>query len=210
MKYIRVSEILARLQHFSNIDQAVLENKQEIGTRTHSMITSDAHGQEIEVADTCDRSRAYFNSYLKFKESFKPCYIMLESRMFDDELMITGECDAVCKTPEGLVLLDWKTSSKPNLKIWEMQAHFYWYLLNVNKIPIGNRMIWVNLRHKKEVLRNEDGDAILDDLFQAELYHYVAQDPKVYEFKFNTEIMKECMLQAELTWNEKRDNFDVD
>lgn len=208
MKYIRVSEILARLQNFGKLDQAILENKQEIGKRTHKAITMDIHG-ELSI-DHCERSKAYFESYLDYKEHnlFDSRFILTEARFYDDNLMITGEIDAFAETRSGSVIYDWKTSASANKKIWEMQAHFYYYLMQENGIQ-PDSMTWVNLRHEKVPMLDEDGQPVLD-IMDCKLMTYTAKKPIAYEFRFNKDVMSECILEAEKCWEEKRRNFDID
>lgn len=207
MKHMRVSEILARLQNFSAIDQAILSAKAEIGTNVHKAITQSAQGQTI--SDLTQREMAYYDSYDLFRNEYNPTYIMLEARFNDDNLMITGEIDALAKIGDDLVILDWKTSSSANKKIWEMQAHFYWYLLNGNKIPVGNKMLWVHLRQDKVFTLDEDGNRVLDWTGQPE-YQYQSKKPKVYEFNWNSKVLSECIQEAEKAWDEKKDRFDID
>jgi PD-(D/E)XK nuclease superfamily protein len=208
MKYIRVSEILARLQNFGKMDQAILENKQEIGKRTHKAITMDIHGEEC--IDHCERSRAYFDSYLDYKEHhlFDTRFMLTEARFYDDELMITGEIDAFANSCGQNVIYDWKTSASANKKIWEMQAHFYYYLMQANGIQ-PDCMIWVNLRHDKTPLLDDDGQPVLD-IMDCKTMTYVAKKPIAYEFKFNKNVMQECIVEAQKCWEEKKANFEID
>jgi hypothetical protein len=124
--------------------------------------------------------------------------------------MITGQMDAIIDSPDGPILIDYKTSAKANEKIWNMQAHFYWYLVKANKIEIGTKMRWINLRQKKVDLINYDGQPILDDFTGMIIKTYEALAPKVYEFTFSEKVLQECIEEAEMYWEEKANNFDVD
>lgn len=207
MKHMRVSEILARLQNFGSIDKAILKAKAEIGTNVHKAITKTAQGQALSELN--QREMAYYQSYEMFRNEYDPSYIMLETRFNDDNLMITGEIDALAKVKGDVVILDWKTSASANKKIWEMQAHFYWYLLNASKIPITNKMIWVHLRQEKSFERNDDGTVVLDWTGQP-IVEYIPKKPKVYEFKWDSKVLQECIIESEKCWEEKKERFDLD
>src|SRR5574338_1223303 len=142
--YVRISDILARLQSFTHIDHDVLAAKAEIGTRVHDAINKDSQDIFNDDIEKGSREQAYFSSYLLWKARENPQYLMMETRLFDDNLMITGQMDALIAGKDGPILIDYKTSAKPNLEIWNMQAHFYWYLMNANNIKIGNTMKWIN------------------------------------------------------------------
>lgn len=205
--YVRVSDILARLQSFKDIDPDILKAKADIGTEVHAAIYQDVHNEHIIMST--QRAEAYFDSYKIWNEKVNPKYTMMEMRLFDDNLMITGQLDALIADENGPILIDYKTSSKANEKIWNMQAHFYWYLLSANKMNVGTRMQWINLRQKKIDCVNDDGEPILDD-WGNKLQKYVPLEPKVYEFNFNPKVLQECIDEANKYWDEKADNFDLD
>lgn len=207
MKHMRVSEILARLQNFSKIDQAILEAKAEIGTNVHKAITNNAQGKPH--TELTQREQAYYQSYEMFRNQYNPSYIMLESRFNDDNLMITGEIDALAKVDNQIVILDWKTSASANKKIWEMQAHFYWYLLNCHKIPVSNTMIWVHLRQEKVHKLDEDGKEIIDWM-GTPIVEYAPKEPKCLKFVWNSKVLQTCIEEAEKAWEEKKDAFSID
>lgn len=193
--YIRVSEILSRLQNFSVIDPIMLENKAKIGTDVHKAIIEDAVG-DFPVLET-QRASAYFASYLLWKNKAKPEYCVQVPRLYDNELMITGEIDALVRVPNGRpYIADWKCSANANEEIWNMQAHFYWYLLKQNNIEVSDKMVWVNLRHRKWYEDNHE--------------RYSPMAPKVYEFHFDENILSRCFDEANKAWEEKKNSIVVD
>ena len=209
-KHVRVSEILSRLQDFTSIDAAVLEAKAEIGTNVHNAIVQDATGQFPEL--NSDREAAYFESYRIWKEKHKPCYSMMESRFNCDNLMITGQIDALLKPESDTelpILIDYKTSAIPNVKIWTMQAHFYWYLLSENSIPAADIMFWINLRHKKIPLIDDNGDPILD-IMEKQSFTYQELPPKVVEIHYDEKVLQECIQEAIRYWEEKDNAYTLD
>jgi len=190
--YIRVSEILGRLQNFSGIDEAVLSAKAEIGTNVHKAIVEDTSG-DFPMLKT-ERAWAYFGSYELWKAKEKPVFKMQVPRLYDDELMITGEIDGIIETNRHNLplLVDWKCSASANEEIWEMQAHFYWYLLQRNGIDVSKeKMLWVNLRQSKKYI--EDGVA-----------KYSPMLPKVYEFSYKNSVFTRCVEEAIKAWEEKK------
>lgn len=190
--YIRVSEILGRLQNFGDIDENVLKAKADIGTNVHQAIVEDTVG-DFPMLKT-NRACAYFGSYELWKAKEKPVFKMQVPRLYDDELMITGEIDGIIETNRHNlpVLVDWKCSASANEEIWEMQAHFYWYLLQRNGIEVSKeKMIWVNLRHSKK--KNTHGSVKFSPAL-----------PKVYEFSYKESVFSRCVEEAIKAWEEKK------
>lgn len=197
--YLRVSEILARLQDFSSIDPAVMDNKQKIGTNVHESILRDSVG-DFPFLET-ERAAAYFGSYMIWKKKNSPVYRLQVPRLYCNGLMITGEIDALIDNGHGdPMLVDWKCSASANEEIWNMQAHFYSYLLEVNGLKIS-RMTWVNLRERKVKEKGDLGEDIL---------RYAAAAPKIYEFHFNENILSRCIQEAQIAWEEKRNSLEID
>jgi hypothetical protein len=201
MKYIRVSEILARLQDFSHVDVDVLTAKQKLGCQVHHAITEDAQGM-FPLLET-PRAASYFSSYLLWKRDVKPLYKMQETRLYDDELRITGQIDALIGMGNGSCrLVDWKCSANISEEIWMMQAHFYWYLLRQNKIDVSTNFEWVNLRSKKVIEGyDEEGAPIIT-------YHPLK--PRCLKFDFQQNILSRCLDEAIKAWEEKKTEELVD
>lgn len=198
--YLRVSEILGRLQDFSKIDPEVLAEKCRIGTNVHESILQDSLG-DFPLLET-ERAAAYFGSYAIFKAKEKPTYKMQVPRLYDDELMITGEIDGLVEGSLNVpYIIDWKCSANANEEIWEMQAHFYWYLLKSNNIEIAPNMKWVNLRVRKTWEEGKCGEKIA---------RYHAAKPKVHDFMFNENVLSRCIDEANRAWEEKRNSLVLD
>ncbi len=191
--YVRVSEILARFQDYKDIDPEVLEAKAKIGTNVHKAIIQDC--EDDFVVFESDRAEAYFGSYLMWKKDNKDHKIKQIPRLYCDALMLTGECDGLLNSSS---LIDWKCSATANKKIWNMQAHFYWYLLEVNGITASEDMVWVNLRHDKHIDR------------ESRKVIYTAKSPIAYEFKLDEKVLSECLNEVRKFWEEKSDALVVD
>lgn len=204
-KHVRVSEILARLFPYEGVDQEVLEAKAAIGTNVHDAIKQDCAGEFVVLQS--DRAQAYFESYKM--STFAGGPITSIPRLYCDKLMITGECDGVYPSKSGYHLIDWKCSYEAKLEMWNMQAHFYWYLMNANgKMPLDT-MFWVNLRHEKAFdmifcprLNREKKVYRLKDNGD---YIYLPLEPVVYEFKYDEKILSRCIDEANRYWEEKQD-----
>ena len=198
-KYVRVSEILARLQSYADIDPEILEAKAKIGTNVHQAIVQDCAGEFVVLES--DRAHAYFESYKMWEKSMKPWNIDQIPRLYCDTLMLTGECDGLMtyvshagNIKSGPQLIDWKCSASPSLKIWNMQAHFYWYLLHENGYRALDSMFWVNLRHTKHYKKDPETNLGYNT------YH--ALSPVVHEFKFDEKVLSECIDEVNKYWEE--------
>lgn len=182
--YVRVTDILGQLQDFSHIDKAVLDAKAQLGTNVHDAIGEYVSG-EFPMLES-KKAVGYFRSYEKWHSKFKPEYHRMEQRLFCDKLMITGQMDAVVTVGDDQhMLLDFKTSYKPNLEIWNLQAHFYWYLCKVNSIEISNKMLWINL---------QKGGGI----------------PKLFSFDYNEFVLQRCIDLANKFWEDYNNNKGVE
>ena len=202
-KHVRVSEILARLQSYADIDPEVLEAKAKIGTNVHKAIVQDCAGEFVVLES--DRAHAYFESYKQWKNSWKK-QIPIEQvpRLYCDKLMLTGECDGlligvesyngISRWKQEPMLVDWKCSASPNLKIWNMQAHFYWYLLHENGYVTSDSMYWVNLRHTKHIKKDPETNL--------GYCTYHALSPVVHEFQFDEKVLSECIDEVNRYWEE--------
>lgn len=143
--YVRVSEVLSQEQDFSHIDEAVLTNKANIGTRLHKAIETFFE-DKMPIPDP--QVTPYFNSFLKWHGLMKPKVIMQESRYYDHDKKFTGRIDAVIKLPyEKIpVLVDWKTSALVNPLIWPKQGHAYHHLLIKNGVTyLADRVLFIKL-----------------------------------------------------------------
>lgn len=200
-KYVRVSEILARLQSYADIDPEVLEAKAKIGTNVHKAIVQDCAGEFVVLES--DRAHAYFESYKMWKQTLKfswDKFMALKDKQFNitqiprlycDTLMLTGECDGIFNDAH---LIDWKCSANANPKIWNMQAHFYWYLLRENDYNIADRMYWINLRHTKHIKKDPETNL--------GYCTYHALSPVVHEFQFDEKVLSECIDEVNRYWEE--------
>jgi hypothetical protein len=173
-QYARVSDIIRPFASFGHIDPKVLANKARIGSAVHQDIADDLND---EFCVTTRETTGYFNSYRKWKEEIKPKFLEWETRYFCQDLMLTGQIDAVVRMPDESipVLVDWKTSAQESPTTWPMQAHLYRYLLLKNKVDVGERFLFIRL-HKEGFF------------------------PCVHVYKFESNLHKKCMSAIEEFW----------
>lgn len=193
--YLRVSEVLSRLRDRTNINPLVLADKQDIGTEVHNNIHMDSLGVPAEfnmypvrnpmtgsVNRQEERGEGYFNSYLHWKKENKPLYSIMEQRLYCDNIMITGQIDALMIKNKRLCLVDFKCSHTADEEIWEMQGHFYIYLLERNGIETDSDFYFLKL--------DKSG-----------------KKPIVYNFFYNQNILSKCIAEAQKTWEEKETRY---
>lgn len=176
-EYVRVSDIIGHLQDFSKIDPKVLDAKAKLGTNVHAAIGQLVTG-EFPYLES-EKAVGYLRSYERWHAEHKPQYLRMEQRLYCDNLMITGQMDAIVSVGNDQhMLIDFKCSYKPSPDIWTLQAHFYHYLCKVNSIPTSNKMTWINLQ--------KDGGK-----------------PKILTFEYSDDIMQKCIDMAHKFWEDR-------
>ena len=144
--YTRISRILGQFTSFDHINPDVLENKKNIGTNLHKGIQAELEdGFPFSIGQA---EKGYFESWMKWKDAVHAEFERWEERLYDDALKLTGKFDALVRLPNQTLptLIDYKTSASPSHKTWEMQAHFYHYLLMQNRFTmLSDRFLWIQL-----------------------------------------------------------------
>ena len=148
--YTRVSEILSQWDRFSNINPQILRNKATIGTNVHEPIQADHEGIYVPLNS---REEPYFDSYLKWKKIFQPKYIEMETRLYHNQWMITGQFDAIIEIDGLLTILDFKTSSQEDEKFWALQGGFYHILCAANNRTCQDKVCFLKLDKLGEMPR---------------------------------------------------------
>lgn len=122
--YVRVTQVLYPFSGLQNINADVLSNAAERGTKVHRICEGIISGLgEIGVDD---ETWGYVESFKKWWEKGVDV-VRMEERFWDDTLCLTGQVDLIIRTALGLVIVDFKTSSRPS-KTWEAQGSAYAYL----------------------------------------------------------------------------------
>lgn len=168
--YRRITSILYPFSGLSKIDPEVLLNAAKRGTKVHQICEAIISGiGEFGVEEELE---GYVESFKKWWEKGHEVYLM-EKRFWCDEHKITGQIDLILNTPEGLVIADLKTSSKPS-KTWSVQGNAYAYLARINGIDI-KKIIFIHL--------NKSGK-------EAKIYEYPIDESfffsilKIYDYFF--------------------------
>ena len=202
MQHIRVSEILAQFRNLSMINPTVLREKGLIGTEVHKNIHEyktggleifdiypmrDRNG-DIKQKDNVplweERGKTYFDSYVMWDKENKPKFGIMEERYYDDNLMITGQIDALMTTSSLPVLVDFKCAYNADLEMWSMQAHYYKHLLQHNGIEIADHFLFLKLDSKGRI-------------------------PAVHEIKFDEKMRARCIFEAISLKKKKKDAENV-
>lgn len=122
--YLRVTHVLYPFSGLQNIDSDVVAYAAERGTKVHKICEGIVSGLGEHGVD--DETWGYVES---FKKWWGEGHFVreLEKRFWCDEYEVTGQVDMIIDTPDGLAIVDIKTSSRPS-KTWEVQGSAYYYL----------------------------------------------------------------------------------
>lgn len=108
-----VSEILRPLteSYFSNIPEAILNRKRDVGIAVHRACELIDLGHEIDP-DTLDADvNGYVEGYRKFLVDMKPTWTAIEQIVFDEKNWYAGRLDRIGQFGTGSVVIDIKTSA---------------------------------------------------------------------------------------------------
>ncbi len=172
--YARVSDVLAPLKDFGHINPDVLKNKQEIGTMVHQAISDDVAG-DFPILTLS--SHGYYRSYLLWKETVNPAFLLSEKRFFHHELRLTGCIDALVRLPHSSLptLVDFKTSAMEDPQTWPLQAHLYAHLMEMPQ-QLASHFLFIKL--------DKGGKA-----------------PKVFSYLYDTNTMNRCLDLVGQFWS---------
>lgn len=130
--YTRVTSILYPFSGLDKLDPDVVANAARRGTQVHKICEGIIEG--LGELDVDDETRPYIESFKQWW-SLGHDIVVLEERFWDDDLEITGQVDMIINTPDGLAIVDLKTSSAPS-KTWAAQGAAYAYLARLEKHDI--------------------------------------------------------------------------
>jgi len=142
--YLRISEVLRFFTSFAGIDAGVLEAKALVGTNVHKAI--ECYFNNVFYPLT-EKEENYFQSFLKWQEKSGIVPTHKEIRLYDTDLMITGQVDMIASVNNKSALFDFKTSAVKSEKIWALQGAFYFYLARRNKLDVGDSYFFVHLKN---------------------------------------------------------------
>ena len=120
----RVTTVLAPFSGYGSLPQENVKAAGVRGDKVHKIIETHLEGLGLWGID--EETKPYVDScFLWWKDQYP--VIVKEKRFTDLTLNITGQCDLIVQTEQGLVLIDWKTSAKEN-HTWKLQGSAYWHL----------------------------------------------------------------------------------
>jgi len=129
--YLRVTQVLSPFSGLSKAPPDILKQAGERGTKVHEICS--AIMDDIGLGSVESKLIGYIDSFNKWREDKK--FISRPDRFYCDKYNITGEVDGLYLEKDGLVLIDIKTSYKPN-KVWPLQGSAYAYLCKEKGITI--------------------------------------------------------------------------
>lgn len=122
--YRRVTNILYPFSGLDKIDPEIVACAARRGTKVHEICEGIIQGLGEFGVD--DETSGYVESFKKWWSKGHDV-VLMEQRFWDDELKITGQVDMILRTPDGLAVVDLKTSYRPS-NTWEAQGSAYAYL----------------------------------------------------------------------------------
>lgn len=129
--YDRVTAVLFPYAQLHKIPQDRLAFARERGAKVDEVI--DAWLGDIEIYDIPPEWSLYVQSaklWLEKQKIFKG-----KERFYDDENLLTGECDCIRETANGLVIVDFKATAKEGAT-WPLQGAAYAYLASKQGLNI--------------------------------------------------------------------------
>lgn len=173
--YTRVTEILSVYKNFDQVPAHILYQACERGTKVHDLC--ELYALHMLIEKPCEEVKGYFYSFKNWFDTYVTDIVMVEERLFDRDLFLTGKFDLLCKTKgsDKLVLVDYKTCALSD-RSWCLQMAAYSALLyKMHDIEVDRR---ITLR-----LRKDGSSPILDEYFnhqndkklffnQLEIYRY--------------------------------------
>lgn len=174
--YTRVTEVIGKFSYVNDIPDEVLQKAADKGTQVHSCIESYL---KDEFFFTTPEAKPYVDCFIKWYDRVKDSDIMkgvriIEERLYDDDLMITGQIDLIIATDEKTYAFDWKTSSNVQQKSWALQGAAYKYLLEKNGYKNVETPIFIKLNKINATEYKYDNFSENFDMFKKclEVYRY--------------------------------------
>lgn len=122
--YRRVTEILYPFSGLDKIDPAIINHAAARGTLVHEICEGIMKG--LGELGVTEETKPYVESFKQWWTEDHEI-LAIEERFWDDQYKITGQVDIIMKTPDGVAIVDIKTSYKPS-KTWALQGSAYAYL----------------------------------------------------------------------------------
>ena len=158
---IRVTTVLAPFSGYGSLPQENVKAAGVRGDKVHKIIEGYLDGLGLWGVD--EETKPYIDSFLLWWHDQFPI-IVKEKRFTCLKHNITGQCDLIVQTENGLVLIDWKTSAKEN-HTWKLQGSAYWYLAKEAGYEITT--VWfVKLEKTGKIARQFTYDNCFDEFLK--------------------------------------------
>jgi hypothetical protein len=196
-EYLRVTDILYPFSGLKDIDQEILKNAADRGTVVHKICDSillghGTIGLEELVQEYCRNPEHVVKEKEKVEflvKSFEKWFVGKDflkkpERFYDDDLLLTGECDLVYNDNGKTVLVDLKTPVKES-KSWLLQGSAYSYLSKKEKYHI-DRIEFIQLSRtggKAKVFTYEENFPLFLSVLNTYKYFYsepIKENPMDY------------------------------
>lgn len=133
-EYTRVTEILSLYNNFDAIRPEVLQHAADRGTKVHAYCAMIARGEWFPAQE--EGVVPYIESFKQWFDKMVDNVELVEKRLYNDELMLTGAIDLVCtiRGSDTPVVVDIKTPQAKS-RSWNLQLAAYRYLYGENEDP---------------------------------------------------------------------------
>jgi len=141
----RVTSVLYPFSGMHTIDPEIVRKAAHRGSIVHQVC--DCIISDLPMDDYDPSYEGYINSFKLWKDG--KTFLKKPGRFFDDELMITGECDGLYEENGEITLFDLKTPTREG-STWGMQGAAYAHLAKKVGYKIA-RLEFVRLRKDGKV-----------------------------------------------------------
>ena len=131
--YDRVTSVIFPFSGLTKVDPEILRKAAARGTAVHDYCNCLIAELPCDTID--DTYMGYIDSFNLWAEGKK--FLLHPGRWFDDELMITGECDGIYEMDGEFILFDLKTPAKQG-STWNLQGAAYRHLAHKNNLKIDH------------------------------------------------------------------------
>ena len=181
--YTRVSEISSSFAGYGKVKQSILDYTADRGTQVHNIIKDKINdfpvAQERYMFQGKD-IKGYVDSFDKFWEEHSPDeVILLEQRINEPYLKLSGELDCVCKINGKVTLIDWKCTLEVG-KHWILQGTGYYLLYKFYSLNPIERILFIKLNKTGDspvVVDMEPDEELFMNAF--DMYHRFYKDQKI-------------------------------
>ena len=143
---LRVTEILTDVlgNKFDTVNPIILDRASKFGQAVHATLTLHDKNNLGEYDATLE---SYLSAWVKFREMYKPEFLLIEERLTDNVLGFTGQPDRIAIMQKKKWVIDFKTGQKSPEQALQTAAYEYLYL-SENPGSYGMRRMCVFLDGK--------------------------------------------------------------